>query len=189
MATAIQVEHIGTNRYAPEGANDINLYAFGDTYGLTLGQLVMAVCIRQASVIEEQSVLKMNQLNASATFLDALAQAAEYVMTHSSLDSTFDLSKTGYVPKYVSTRTTYWEFIVYECGVNADNVPHSVTKMDDKTRVFGYLDDFMDEAASDNEDQSIDLQSYLSRRDTAYNTSSSVVKKLGKTMDSVAKNF
>lgn len=189
MATAIQIEHIGTNRYAPEGANDINLYAFGDARGLSLGQLVMAICLRQASVIEGQSVLKMNQLNASASFLNVLAQVGEYVMANSSLESTLDLSKTGYVPTHVSMQTTYWEFIVYECGVNPDLVPKSVDKMDDKTRVFGYLGDLMDRAASDNEDQSIDLQSYLSRRDTAYNTSSSVVKKLGKTMDAVAKNF
>lgn len=189
MASAIQVEKIGENRYAPEGANDVNLYAFSGVYDLTLGQLIMAICIRSASVIEEQSVLKMNEVNASASYLEVLAQVGERVMTRNTLDSAFDLSKTNYVPTKVPLQTTYWDFIVTEIGIEEELVPKKVSKMDDKTRVFELISDEMNAVSGDNERQVIDLQSYLSRRDSAYSTSSSTVKKLGQTMSVVANNF
>lgn len=189
MATSIQIEQIGSNRYAPEGADAVNLYSFGGCSGLTVAQLMMAVCIRQASVVEEQSVLKMNEINASAGYLQALAACGEHIMEKSSLDATFDLTKVGYSPRVVDNKTTYWEFMVEECGIPETSVPHTVSKMNDKTKTFDLLKNEMEAASSDNEDQTIDLQSYLSRRDSTYNASASTVKRLGDTMNSVAQNF
>jgi len=189
MATAIQIEQIGVNRYAPEGSEAICLYSFGGCDGLTLAQLMMAICIRSASAIEEQSVLKMNEINASASYIDVLAQVGERVMARSSLDASFDLSKTSYVPTQVPMKTTYWDFLVYEVGLQEASVPHTVSTMDEKTKLFELIAEKMNAAVSDNERQVIDLQSFLSRRDSAYNASASTVRKLGTTMNSVANNF
>jgi len=192
MSSAISFEQIGTNRYAPEGANAIVLFSFNGVDGLTLAQLVMAVCIRQACLVEDQSVLKMNQVNSSAAYLDVLAQVGSYVMAHSSLDATLDLTKTSYIPRHldeIGMKPTYRDFIAVEVGIGYDALPENVRDINDKTLVFDFLESDMSKYSTDNEEQMIDLQSYLSRRDSTYNASSSIVKRLGQTMNGVANNF
>ena len=44
----IEATQIATMRYAPEGSSAINLYSNGAADGLTLGQLVISVCMRTA---------------------------------------------------------------------------------------------------------------------------------------------
>ena len=190
MSTAIvQAERIGTNPYAPAGANDVCLYDFGDVTGLTLPQLMMAVCIRRAAVIEEQSVLKMNEVNASAAWLQILAAVGEAVLTRSSLTGSLDLSKTDYVPTNVPTMTTYKDFLVQEVGLDESVVPSRLTTADERTALYRRLTDKMSSASTTNQEQVIDLQSLVSRRDSTFNASAATVKRFGTTMNSVASNF
>ncbi len=187
--SAIQVEKIGVNAYAPEGANEIDLYAFHGAEGLTLGQLMMAVCIRRASIIESQSVLKMNEINASAAWLQILAEVGESVLGRSSLNATLNLSRSSYVPTKVPTVTTYRDFLALEVGLGYDAVPERLKTADDRTRLYRQLTDAMSAASTSNQEQMIALQSLLSRRDSTYNASASTVKKLGTTMNLTASNF
>ena len=48
----IDVQQIGTNRYAPAGADAVRLYSTNGSEGLTLAQLVAAVCIRRSAHLE-----------------------------------------------------------------------------------------------------------------------------------------
>ena len=190
MGTAIvQAERIGTNPYAPAGANDVCLYDFGDVTGLTLPQLMMAVCIRRAAVIEEQSVLKMNEVNASAAWLQVLAMVGEAILSRSSLTGRLDLSKTDYVPTKVPEQTTYRDFLALEVGLGYDAVPSRLTTSDQRTDLYRQLTDKMSAASTTNQEQVIDLQSLVSRRDSTFNASAATVKRFGTTMNSVASNF
>jgi len=184
----ILIEQIGTNAYAPEGSDAINLYAFNGVYDLTLGQLTMAVCLRQASLIEQQSVLVMNKINESASWLEVLSLAGEAIMNKRSLDATFDISKTSYKPKRLTKTTfSYWEFLTTEAQIDA--VPQTVSTVDEKTKLYGAVKEKMNAAMTNNQRQLIELQSVLSRRDSTYNSSASIVKKLGTTQTAVAGNF
>ena len=62
----IEVNTIGTNRYAPENSAAINLYGYDYASNLTLTQLIQAVCIRTAAMYEAQSVTKMNMMTAGS---------------------------------------------------------------------------------------------------------------------------
>lgn len=188
----VKVETIGTNAYAPKDASEINLYAFNGAYDLTLPQLVMAVCIRQAALIEKGCVMKMNEINASANWLSALALVGEQIMRKSSLDGEIDLAKTGYVPKSVSgggTRITIRQFLTGELEVDAAGLPDNLVSVDSKAKAFEFLKSAMSQASISNQEQMIELQSYISRRDSTYNTSSSAVRKLGTAMNLTANNF
>ena len=185
----VQAEKIGTNPYAPAGANDVYLYDFGDVTGLTLPQLMMAICIRRAAIIEEQSVLKMNEVNASAAWLQVLAQVGEAILSRSSLTARLDLSKTDYVPTNVPTQTTYRDFLIYEVGLEEKAVPSRLTTSDQRTDLYRQLTDKMSAASTTNQEQVIDLQSLVSRRDSTFNASAATVKRFGTTMSSVASNF
>jgi len=189
MANPIQIETIGTNRYAPAEASDIVLYAFNGVEDLTLAQLVMAVCIRQAALIERQSVVKMNEINESASWLSALALAGDRVCTAGSLDASLDLTSSGYVPRDGNLRTTLRRFLVDEARVDAAALPATIQAADDKVKVFSMIENLISNASTTNQEQMIDLQSLLSRRDSTYNMSASCVKKLGTTMTATAGNF
>ncbi len=69
----ITTEQISTNRYAPSGADSVNLYGTSLTNSLTLGQLVIAVSIRSAAASEAQSVLRMNKMTSDSVLLDKAA--------------------------------------------------------------------------------------------------------------------
>lgn len=186
----VQVQTIGTNVHAPKDAADINLYAFNGAYNLTLPQLVMAVCIRQAALIEKGSVGKMNAINESANWLSALALVGEKIMQKSSVDSVVDFSGTGYVLQKVTGKTTQCtikEFVEKELGVSG--LPSDLRSADSKAKAFGLLKSPMNKATLTNQEQTIALQSYISRRDSTYNTSASAIKKLGTSMNLTASNF
>ena len=185
----VQAEKIGVNAYAPQGANAIYLYDFDGVGGLTLPQLMMAMCIRRAAIIEEQSVLKMNEVNASAAWLQVLALVGEAILSRSSLTARLDLSKTDYVPTNVPEQTTYWDFLVYEVGLEEKAVPSRLTTSDQRTDLYRQLTDKMSAASTTNQEQVIDLQSLVSRRDSTFNASAATVKRFGTTMNSVASNF
>lgn len=185
----VQIETIGTNVYAPKDAADINLYAFNGAYDLTLAQLVMAVCIRQAALIERGCVTKMNEINASANWLSALSLVGEQIMQKSNLDAVVDLSRTGYSPKKVPMRTSIRSFLVQELGQAASSLPDNIRTHDNKSKAFALLKNAMNQAATNNQEQMIELQSYISRRDSTYNTSASAIKKLGTSMNVTAGNF
>lgn len=187
--STIQVEKIGVNAHAPEGASDINLYAYNGVMGMTLGQLMMCICIRRAAVIEEQSVLKMNEINASAAWLEILAQVGERILTRSSLTATLNLTRSSYVPTKVPTVTTYRDFLALEVGLGYSAVPTSLTTPDARTNLYRQLTEKMSAASTSNQEQMIALQSLLSRRDATYNASASTIKKLGTTMNVSASNF
>lgn len=187
--SSIQIEQIGVNAYAPQGANGIDLYAFNGAEELTLAQLMMAVCIRQAAIIESQSVLKMNEINASAAWLDVLSLVGEQILKRRSLTAKLDLTRSSYVPTKVPTVTTYKDFLALEVGLGYDAVPDTLSSVDAQTHLFSLLEDKMNAASTSNQEQMIALQSLLSRRDSAFNTSASTVKKLGTTMNMTASNF
>ncbi len=187
--SVVQAEKIGINAYAPQGANGIYLYDFDGVEGLTLPQLMMAVCIRRAAIVEGQSVLKMNEINASAAWLQVLAMVGEDLLSRSSLTARLDLSKTDYVPTKVPEQTTYRDFLALEVGLGYDAVPVRLTTVDQRTAIYRQLTEAMSSASTSNQEQMIELQSLVSRRDSSFNASAATIKRFGTTMNAVASNF
>ena len=70
----------------------------------------------------------------------------------------------------------------------------STTRFDENNNAIEYdlyrqLTDKMSAASTTNQEQIIDLQSLVSRRDSTFNASAATVKRFGTTMNSVASNF
>ncbi len=169
----IYVEQIGTSRYAPV---DVNAYQYNGLGGLSFGQLIMAVCCRRAAAIESQSVVKMNELTATTSWLEAVSSVAQQVFTASSLDERADIAASGYTCRKAAREPTLKDFLANECGVDAAYL--SVGSADARTALFSQVKGLMENASSQSQQQTIDLQSLVSRRDVAYNTSAATVKAL-----------
>ena len=168
---AINNVQIATNRYAPTGSDAIFLYDSNQASALTLGQLVQAVCLRSAAAYERQSVTKMNMMAAGSQKLD---DAADWL-------------------KRIAEGTANWtdakSFLVNTMDISADSLPADINSYDKRMQAAKALQDKMNILAQTQQEDMIDLQTLVNRRDVAYSTSSGVVRTMGQSMDQDAANF
>lgn len=167
----IETIQIATNRYAPEGSEAISMYDTGASGALTLGQLVQAVCIRTAAAYEAQSVVKMNRMSEGSANLDAAA---------------------AWLPQIVAG-TADWgaakAFLTGTLGIEESALPADLSSYDRRMQAATALKNAMDARVQDQQEQMIDLQTMVNRRDVAYSTSSNVVRALGTSQSGNAQNF
>ncbi|MBQ7189521.1 MAG: hypothetical protein IJR99_08925 [Kiritimatiellae bacterium] len=168
---AIESVEIATNRYAPLQNAAINLYSTEFASGLTLGQLTIAVCIRTAAVYESQSVLKMNTMTSGSQLLD---------------DAAFWLQK---IADGSAGWTNARDFLVNRMEIPDSELPDGLDTFDKRMQAAAALKNKMDTLAQSQQEDMIDLQTLVNRRDVAYSTSSNVVRTLGTSMSGNAQNF
>ncbi len=171
---AITEVSIATNRYAPTASSAINLYDYDLVENLTLGQLVQAVCIRTAAAYEAQSVVKMNKMTANSEILD---EAADWLKTI--LSSNQD---------WANART----FLINKLGIASSALPgadEDVSSYDKRMQIAAAMQDKMNNLSQTQQEEMIDLQTMVNRRDVAFSTSSGVIRSLGQSMSQDAANF
>ena len=168
----ISVDTIAMNRNAPEGAQAINLYSTGVEGGdrLTIGQLVIAVSMRSAAAYEAQSVLKMNRMTAGS---EKLSKAAEYLQEIS--DGTANWSEAK---AYMSS----------QLGIT-DGLPDSIDTYAKRMTAVAALKAKVDALTQSQQEDMIDMQTLVNRRDVAFSASSNIVRALGTSMNGNAGNF
>ena len=169
---ALTIEQIATNRYAPSGADAVNLYSTGLEGGenLTLGQLVIAVSMRSAAEYEAQGVVKMNRMAGGSETLEKAARYMEEIA-----DETADWA-------------TVKSFCQSELGI-ADELPDAIDTYAKRMSAITALKTKANALTQQQQTDMIDLQTLVNRRDVAYSTSSGVVKAMGQSMSQDAANF
>ena len=167
----IETIQIATNRYAPEGSEAISMYDTGASGALTLGQLVQAVCIRTAAAYEAQSVVKMNRMSEGSANLDAAAAWLSQIVA-----GTADWGAAK-------------AFLTGTLGIEGSALPADLTSYDRRMQAATALKAKLDALVQDQQEQMIDLQTMVNRRDVAYSTSSNVVRALGTSQSGNAQNF
>ena len=169
----ISTVEIATNRYAPSGSAAINLYSTGLEGGsnLTLGQLVIAVSIRSAAAYEAQSVVKMNEMTSDSIVLDDAAGWMARVA-----DGTADWAQAK-------------AFCTGKLGIDASTLPDNLNSYDKRMTVVTAMKAKIDAMVQQQQQEMIDLQTLVNRRDVAYSASSNIVRALGSSMSNDADNF
>lgn len=167
---AIENVQIATNRYAPADCSAINLYSYDLAENLTIGQLVQAVCLRTAATYEQESVIKMNMMTANSVILDDasvwLERIAEGV-------ANWDLAKA---------------FLAEKLDITT-GLPDSINTYDKRMQAAKVLQEKMNLLAQSQQEDMIDLQTLVNRRDVAYSTASGVVRAIGQSASQDAGNF
>lgn len=168
---AIEVEQIATNRYAPSGADAITLYSNGAASGLTLGQLVISVCLGTAAAYEAQSVVKMNTLTSGSVKLEGASQWMEKI----------------------ANGTANWNdakaYLTGTLGIAESTLPDAIDTYDRRMTAVKAVKEKVDALAQQQQRDMIDLQTLVNRRDVAYSTSSNVTRSLGASQEADAANF
>ena len=168
---AISIETIATNRYAPSGADGISLYANGSASGLTLGQLVISVCLRSAAAYEAESVVKMNTMTSASVKLEEASQWMEKIAA-----GTADWSAAK-------------AYLTGTLGISGSALPDAIDSYAKRMTAITALKEKVDALAQQQQRDMIDLQTLVNRRDVAYSTSSNVIRALGTSQESDAANF
>ncbi len=162
-----------------------NLYDYAGLEGLTLGQLVNAVCVHAGVALEDQTVNKMNIITVNSRRLKAESEIVENIVAGTgNYDSR--LTAKGY------EGMTYREFLQNELKLTIGGdgtLPASVSTYDERMKVFGALKEKLTADATAAQQDMIDLQTYESRRDVAYSTATNIVKNTGMTKQMTAANL
>ena len=166
----IEAVQIATNRYAPDGAQAINMYSINGGENLTLGQLMAAVCIGAGANMEAQSVNKMNRMNNN---VEHLKTAAEY-LGQLATDS-------------VSDWATVRNFLRGTLGMTSTEAPDTLdTSYNGRFKVINALKNHLEALTRQAQEDMIDVQSLISRRDVCMTTGSSLVKSTGGSQNNTA---
>ena len=174
---AIGNVQIATNRYAPSGTDAICLYGSDLAQGLTLTQLIQQVCLRAAAAQEAQSVLKMNMMSADSQKLE---EAADWLRKIIAGTANWADAKT---------------FLVDTMEVPESSLPPSLRDGNNKLyypyqiQAAKALQDKMNLLAQVQQEDMIDLQTSVNRRDVAYSTASGIVRTIGQSMSGNAQNL
>lgn len=162
---------IATNRYAPEGSQAVLMYDTGVSGPLSLGQLIQAVCLRSAAINEAQSVIKMNAMTEGSIKLQ---------------------EASAWLSKIVQEKADWpaaKSFLIGTLGIPASDLPSDLLTYDRRIQAANALKNKMDALTQSQQEQMIDLQTLVNRRDVAYSTSSNIVRALGTSTSSDAANF
>lgn len=159
---SIEANMIAVNRYAPEGSKAINLYSTSAAENLTLGQLVASVCIRAAGALEEQSVTKMNCMSINTEKLEQVSTYLQQIAEDTLTDW--------------ATAKAYLESAIDVTGL-PDDLSTYVKRMQAIDAIKEKLEGMTQQAQED----MIDIQTLINRRDMTYNTSSNIIKTMGNT--------
>ena len=149
---------------------------------LSIGQLVMALCLERAVAKEKEIIDIMNSLNLTSSQLEALTTIETDVVAAT------DTSKVNLKNKtltYNGSTYTYYAFL--DEVVKLDVVPETACATDNE--FVTSLERAMDERNSINQQTMIELQSATSKRDQAYDMISNILKSLGNVLTGTVNNM
>ena len=178
--------------YTVDGIDNVD----GTPRELSIGQLVMALCLTRAAALEESIIVLMEEMNSTSAQLEAMTEIEEMIVDFAASQQTsrdyrslkdYRLSDGPY------RGVTYYDFLTMaQYGIGLDfgpNKPEAVWINSENVFVEIKYDDFitaieakMDERNSFSQQKMIELQSQTSKRDQTYDMISNILKSLNTTI-------
>lgn len=151
-----------------------NVYDFGNLRNLSIGQLVMALCLARASELEAQIIKLMETMNTTSAQLEALTEIEEDLVKVDDNGLVKDVSGSL---TYNNVTYTYAYFLYDVIGIDNKvldtmTVGEAITEIETK----------MDELNSFSQQTMIELQSLTNKRDQSYDMISNILKSLHTTL-------
>ena len=149
---------------------------------LSIGQLVMAICLQRASELERQIINLMEEMNQTSAKLEAMTQIEKDIVEQ----TTGDLSLTSTYVTYDGRSISYKEFLSDPNLGGLSNVPNTANfKSSD---LISEIESKMDENNSFSQQKMIELQSQTSKRDQSYDMISNILKSLNTVIVGIVNN-
>jgi len=179
--------YLTANAYTVEGVNNID----GTPRLLSIGQLVMALCLKRAAELEDKVVVKMNEINSTSSLLESLTKIEQDVIdefTANKNGHAYNLDdKFGFGNNYTN--------ILRGQGI-LDSTQHYVRNDAVYSNQDIIYDDFitkieakMDEKNSFSQQTMIELQSLTNKRDQSYDMISNILKSINTVAVGIVNNM
>ena len=146
---------------------------------LSIGQLVMAICLQRAAELEDSIIALMEEMNSTSAQLELMTQIETDILAGT-------VSMTSKTLTYNGTSYTYKNFLVNVVGMSSSDVPDSASAS--SADFISALEAKMDEKNSFSQQKMIELQSLTNKRDQSYDMISNVLKSLNTTMTGIVNN-
>ena len=188
MANPGTGRYLTANVYTVEGVTN----ADGSLRELSIGQLVMAICLKRASELEAQIIALMDEMNTTS------AQLADMTKIEQAVIDDFAANTDGHAYNInsvsISSSTDGAVKLLRDMGV-LDSTQTYVRNDSILSNADIMYDDFitaieskMDEKNSFSQQKMIELQSLTNKRDQSYDMISNVLKSLNTTMTGIVNN-
>ena len=150
-------------------------YPDGTPRALSIGQLVMALCLQRATELEAEIILIVEDLNKTSEDLERLTEIESAIVN--ATDSSVDLKNT----KLEGTDISYYDFLTKsEYEIELKSVPETANSSSEQ--LITDIEAKMDSHNSFSQQTMIDLQSQTAKRDQSYDMISNIIKSLNTTL-------
>ncbi len=164
---------------------------------MSIGQLVMAICLNQATTVEARIVEIMQKMTNTSVTLDLLTmletKLLECVKENKNAPSLFSeigITDTSLYPlRSDGTPYTDWAVWLEDAFEITCTREGSYCKVDDLEDIMSGMESAMDELNSFSQTSMIDLQSLTNKRDQAYDMVSNIEKSLYSVMTGLVNNM
>ncbi len=147
----------------------------GTPRALSIGQLVMALCLQRATELEAEIIKIVEDLNKTSEDLERLTEIESAIVN--TTDSSLNLKTT----KLKGTDISYYDFLTNsEYGMGIKNVPETANSSSEQ--LLTDIEAKMDSHNSFSQQTMIDLQSQTAKRDQSYDMISNILKSLHTTL-------
>lgn len=159
------------NYYTVEGVTN----ADGSPRALSIGQLVMALCLKRATALEAEIIETVESLNKTSEDLERLTEIESAIVN--ATESSINLKNT----KLKGTDISYYDFLTKaEHGIELSNVPETASSSSED--LIKDIEAKMDSHNSFSQQTMIDLQALTAKRDQSYDMISNILKSLNTTL-------
>ena len=147
----------------------------GTPRALSIGQLVMALCLQRATELEAEIVKTVESLNKTSEDLERLTEIESAIVN--ATDSSVNLKTT----KLAGTDVSYYDFLTQsQYGIGLPGVPETASSSSEQ--LITDIEAKMDSHNSFSQQTMIDLQSQTAKRDQSYDMISNILKSLHTTL-------
>ena len=169
-------EYLTANVYTVDGVTE----ADGVTPRLlSIGQLVMAICLQRASALENSIIDKMAEMELASTQLELMTEIETNILAGSVNMSTKKVTYNG-------SQYSYSAFLSEV--MDMEDVPTGTVNADSESLITA-IEAKMDEKNTFSQQTMIELQSLTAKRDQSYDMISNVLKSLNTVLVGTVNNF
>lgn len=188
--------YLTANVYTVDGVTN----ADGSLRELSIGQLVMAICLQRASELETNIIALMEEMNSTSAQLEAMTEIENEIVKWPDALKAAGTSARSLNNYNVSSDNAAYPGVTYktalvDMGVIANGISYvRVSGNPDSDDIM--YDDFisqleakMDEKNSFSQQKMIELQSLTNKRDQSYDMISNILKSLNTTLTGNVNNL
>ncbi len=180
--------YMTANVYTIDGVKNVD----GSLRELSIGQLVMAICLQRAAELETSIISKMASMQDTSELLGYMTEAEQKVVDYFTANPSAGIY-SGLNTDKASNGKTYAEilreagvFNASQCYVRNDAIYSDADMLYDT--FVSTIEAKMDENNSFSQQTMIELQSETNKRDQSYDMISNILKSLNNVMVGIANN-